>query len=428
MFPSLRSLVPAAPPPSTPAERFRTHRAVRDLLERLAAVRPLVLLLDDLHWSDSASLELVAHLVRNPPDAAVLVVGSFRSGQEPRALRADGVEELVLAPLTHEEAQRLLDAADGAPVDELYRASGGNPFYLLQLARRAGRDVAAAPPAVAAAVDEELAALPERARAFAQAAAVAGDPFDLDVAVATAAVAEAEALAALDELVERDVLRPGDVARRFRFRHPLVRTAIYASCTAGRRIVMHERAAAALAAHGAPAAARAHHVEQSARHGDVEAAAVLREAGIGALSRAPASAARWFEAALRILPPATPAEERVALLVGGRDRERRDSGGWRPHATPSRPALELDRRRGPARARDARLGLRDVGAAPGPPAGGAGAAARRAAGARAAGRPLRRRGSRWTSRSRTSTPPTTTGCARGRRAPSRRPRPRTSGR
>ncbi|HEX8206371.1 MAG TPA: AAA family ATPase [Solirubrobacteraceae bacterium] len=320
VFPSLRPLATAGPAPSTPAERFRAHRAVRDLVERIAARSPLVLLLDDLHWSDGASLELVAHLVRHPPEAAVLTVASFRSGQAPPGLCGAGVEALVLGPLAREEAARLVDAPAA-----LYDASGGNPFYLLQLARREkavpaggapGADAAAPPPAVAAAIAEELATLAPEARDFAQAAAVAGDPFDLDVAVATAGAEEPAALEALDELVAREVARPTEVARRFRFRHPLVRTAIYGSCTAGRRIVMHERAAAALAERGAPPTARAHHVEQSARHGDVAAVDVLREAGLATAARAPSSAARWYDAAVRILPASASPEERLGLLGG----------------------------------------------------------------------------------------------------------------
>ena len=69
---------------------------------------------------------------------------------------------------------------------------------------------------------------------------------------------------------------------------------------------------------GAPALERAHHVERSARHGDLTAVGVLREAGETAASRAPANAARLFAAALRLLPSATPAADRVELLVGAR--------------------------------------------------------------------------------------------------------------
>src|SRR4029079_5146530 len=103
-----------------------------------------------------------------------------------------------------------------------------------------------------------------------------------------------------DDLLARDLVRHTEVPRRFRFRHPLVRGAVYEAAPGGWRLTAHERAAAALAERGAPASARAHHVERSARRGDMDAIAVLIEAGQSRVARAPASAGRLFEAALRI--------------------------------------------------------------------------------------------------------------------------------
>jgi DNA-binding CsgD family transcriptional regulator len=105
------------------------------------------------------------------------------------------------------------------------------------------------------------------------------------------------------------------VPRRFRFRHPLVRRAVYESAPGGWRLGAHERCADALAALGATAADRAHHVHRSARRGDSAAIAILREAGEAAAQRAPASAATWFANALDLLPDAAPAEMRVELLL-----------------------------------------------------------------------------------------------------------------
>ncbi len=330
VFPALRSLEPGSAGPTTAAERFRAHHAVRDLIERLAGPQPLVLVLEDLHWADGASVELVSHLLRRPPQAAVLVVASFRTGQADRALEtaiaAAAVDETVvrlleLGPLTPSAAGELVDAAGAAELEQLYRASGGNPFYMLQLARsgggaidgsRRGTDV---PPAVVAAIMAELDGLTEGVRRFAEAAAVAGDPFELDLAVAAAGVDEPEALDSIDVLTARDLVRPGEVPRRFGFRHPLVRSAVYESTAAGIRLTAHGRAAAALGERGAPASSRAHHVAQSARHGDIAAAKVLREAGEATAQRAPASAAQWFEIALGLLPASAPAEERVELLM-----------------------------------------------------------------------------------------------------------------
>jgi DNA-binding NarL/FixJ family response regulator len=331
VFPALRSLDPGSDEPTTAGERFRAHRAVRELIERLAAPRPVVLVLDDIHWADGASLELITHLLRRPPAASVVVAATFRAGQADQTLEAaieaavrdgTGVRRMGLGPLTLGDAEALVGETGTGEVDRLYRASGGNPFYLLQLARMDGdadrRPSPAGggvPAAVAAAIVAELDALSAPARRFADASAVAGDPFDLDLAVRTAGMREPDAVEALDELIARDLVRSTPVPRRFRFRHPLVRRAVYESCPPGARLAAHERTAEALVARGAPAAARAHHVEHSGRHGDLAAVALLREAGDQAAERAPESAARWFESALRLLPATAPRAERVGLLT-----------------------------------------------------------------------------------------------------------------
>ena len=146
-------------------------------------------------------------------------------------------------------------------------------------------------------------------------ASVAGDPFDPELAAAAAGVDELAAIAALDELLRLDLVRETDVPRRFRFRHPLVRRAVYEATPGGWRLGAHERGAQALLERGASASARAHHIERAARHGDAAAIATLRAAGEAAAQQAPASAARWFAAALRLSSDAMPAEERVELLL-----------------------------------------------------------------------------------------------------------------
>jgi DNA-binding CsgD family transcriptional regulator len=326
VFPALRSLHPGSDQPTTAAERFRAHRAVCGLLEQLATRQPVVLALDDLHWADGASLELASHLLRRPPQAAVLVAATFRGGQVERTLVSTiersmrGADARIeLGPLPRAQAHALVGAGRTAEYERLYEASGGNPLYLLELARmgeprfRAG-DVGV-PDAVAAATAGELDNLTARGRGLAEGAAVAGDPFELDLAAATADMPEADALEALDELVARDLVRTTQVPRRFRFRHPLVRRAVYGSCSPGARIAAHRRGARALASRGAPATTRAHHIEQSAGHGDMAAVAVLREAGEAAAQRAPESAARWFEVALGLLPENAERSQRVGLLT-----------------------------------------------------------------------------------------------------------------
>src|SRR3954452_13907270 len=215
--------VSAGPPASGPqAERFRAHRAVRLLLEALSGPRPLVLCIDDLQWGDPASVELVLHLLRKRPAGSVLLVLALRPRQAPGRLlaaldgaRREGSAELLgLGPLDRGRADALLgDAVDRMTREALYRDSGGNPFYLEQLARTVGARGAQPrtldslageelPDAVIAALAVELDELSAGARRVLGWAAVLGEPFESDVAAEPAGMPEDDALTALDELLD----------------------------------------------------------------------------------------------------------------------------------------------------------------------------------------------------------------------------------
>ena len=282
-----------------------------------------MLALDDVHWIDDATEELLAHLLRRRPEGAVLIVTALRPRQAPPRLGAaldaaaarGEAERVELAPLSEAEADELVGERGPEAGVRLYRESGGNPFYLEQLLRGGSADVG---PAAAMTPDDARRRGARRAcgprwRARSPGCrrwrarcstppAVAGEPFEPDLASAVAGVEEDEALAALDELLAADLVRPTTVPRRFRFRHPIVRRAVYESAAGGWRLGAHARAAEALEQREASAALRAHHVERAAKPGDEAAIAVLTEAGHASAARAPASAARWYEAALRLLP------------------------------------------------------------------------------------------------------------------------------
>lgn len=332
VFPALRGLDSGSDRPSSAAERFRVHRAVRALIERLASRQPLVLVLDDVHWADRASLELVEHLLRRPPNAPVLFAIAYRAGQaDPRltgaieaATRDDSVAVVELGPLTPTEVETMLGGSGVSDRRRVHEESGGNPFYAIELARAQSTGsplssglggTAGVPATVTASIAGELNRFSQPGQSLAGAGAIVGDPFELDLAIEVSAMTEEEGLRALDELIGGDLVRPTRVPRRFRFRHPLVRRAVYESLPPGSRLAAHERCAQTLAARGAPAAERAHHVEQSARPGDPAAVAVLREAGDASRTNAPASAQRWFEAVLRLLPGDTAPEDRIGVLV-----------------------------------------------------------------------------------------------------------------
>ena len=293
--------------------RYPLHRDLRVLLEDLAGEHGLVLVLDDLHWADTGSIELVNYLVRHPPAAGVLVACAYRPRQLPLRLRdridqSDSVEHLQLGPLGLDDAALLLGMSP-ARCRPVHEASGGNPFYLEALGR--GDEL---PQSVHAAFKGELDALAPDTRRLLQIAAVTADPFEPDVVAEIADLTLDEALAHLDELTSADLVRLSPDLRTYCFRHPTVRHIAYHSAVASVRHGLHRRAAAVLESRGASPEARAHHVERSAQRGDEHAIAVLTAAAHGAIGRAPDTAAHWFEVALTL------AGRQVTDLLWGRAR------------------------------------------------------------------------------------------------------------
>jgi ATP/maltotriose-dependent transcriptional regulator MalT len=315
-------------------DRYRLHRAMSSLLDALASGRRLLLALDDLHWADPASLELLLYLLRRPPQSPMLVIVTFRTGRlAPKVaaavqqLQRDiGGDAIELRPLSAQEAGAFLPAdLPSATGEWIFAESGGNPLYLQELVRAAReglqsgsvpgeRGVERVPSSVTAMIASELTRLSVSARELVGAAAVVGDPFEPELAGEIIEMDETETLAAVDELMDRNLVQGDPASGRFSFRHPIVRRAVYESAASGWRRRAHARAAAVLTARGASASMRARHVERSARSGDRHAAEVLVQAGHEAAPRAPAVAARRFRAALRLLP-AEPSPERMALLL-----------------------------------------------------------------------------------------------------------------
>src|SRR5918992_670923 len=211
--PDLAAVLPAAGgagPPGAPAagaaERFRYHRAVRALLELLARERPVALLLDDLHWADEASVELVLHLLRRPPRGPHLLAFALRPHEPaPRLLDAargaPGWIHLAPGPLGDDAARELVAELPEALRDRVVREAGGNPLFLEELRRVGNAPDGALPPTLMAAVGLEIAALPRASRALIEGAAVAGDPFDPELAATAADLDAGDAIESLDRLV-----------------------------------------------------------------------------------------------------------------------------------------------------------------------------------------------------------------------------------
>ncbi|MEV7829481.1 LuxR family transcriptional regulator [Streptomyces subrutilus] len=357
-------LPPGAPDPSRRSEgRFAVHRAAARLFTALArrTGSGLLIALDDLHWADPASLELLDHLLRHPPHAPVLLAVARRERQTAaplgaaltRAIDTGAVLRLDLGPLAERACvEHLAPGLPPARAARLYAASGGNPLYFLALLQGQGRGRDAAPgpaggPGLTALLLDELTPLTGAQRRTAQAVALLGDhATPALLAAVTGAGRDGPGADGLDSdghdsdgldadlraLAARDLVRPGP-GGSWALRHPVLRTAVHDDTDPQRRIRMHRAAARALARAGAGATVRAHHVERSLTSWEPERVAVLLEAADKAAATAPASCAHWLGAVLRVLPH-DPAHGRRrlelmlararALSVCGELRESRD--------------------------------------------------------------------------------------------------------
>ncbi len=306
-----RDALPGLRPTATDDAAARWEQ-LRGLTAELAARRKLVLVLDDAHWADPMSLELLETLVRRPLDAPHALVVGVRPGPVADALigaaRSAGRPCVVidLAPLARPAADALVGAdRTEAERSRLYELSGGNPMFLEELARAPASDPArGVPEGIVAAVSADLARLSDPARLLVEAGAVVGDPFDIDIARRTAGLDLPAALAAVDELVDRRLVLGTDTLREFGFRHPVIRSAVYDGQSAARRLVAHGRAAAVLADAGSSLPDRARHVAHAAAPGDADSARLLRSAATMVREVAPSIAADWLLAAKRVAPPA----------------------------------------------------------------------------------------------------------------------------
>jgi DNA-binding CsgD family transcriptional regulator len=329
VLPAVAGMPGVEPAPSVDG-RHLVARAIRALLEFLAGPQPVTVLVDDVQWADAASAEVLALLLHRPPTTRVLLGLATRAGRAPdleaaleAAVRNGSAEVLDVGPLSRKEANGLMASLRRTARERLYVESGGNPFYLEALARAEGTDpgrrvaagMAGVPRAVRAALAGEVGGLPQPMREVLEGAAVAGDPFEPELAGAAVGVSERAVLSALDELLAADLIRPTDQPRRFRFRHPLVRRAVYEGTAGGSRLAAHARTAEALAVRGATPAQRAHHAERAARPGDMDAVDLLAEAAEETAMRAPATAAGWYGSAVRLLPDGPEHDERRLALL-----------------------------------------------------------------------------------------------------------------
>ncbi|MGW3896497.1 BTAD domain-containing putative transcriptional regulator [Micromonospora profundi] len=236
--------------------RFRRHRAVASLLSGVADRSSLLLVLDDLHRADGDTLDLLTGLLTGPQPATgpVLILGTYRATEINPELtaalaRSAGLEPVreYLAGLSDEATGELARAVAGVELDPptvrlIHHRSGGNPFFVRELAQLyAGEGavaLAAVPPGVRDVIRHRVGQLPEPTRTVLRQAAVLGR--DLDPEVLGALTDDpTTVLDALDRALQAGFLTERESDGQLRFTHILVRDTLYADLSAPRRAAWH---------------------------------------------------------------------------------------------------------------------------------------------------------------------------------------------
>lgn len=316
-------LTAASPAPVAEADpgtvRRRLFSAVAQLLSAAARERGAVVLLEDLHAADDATVQLAHYLVRSSRFQPLLVVLSYRAESIPPALAqvrarllAEGTaREIVLGALPRAAAASMVERVHGSvppagAIDAIWGRAEGNPFFIQELASAIESDgTIVVPERLFDILQARLHGLDPELRSLLERAAVTGEEFSADEFTAVCELDESAAFDALDRglgtgfIVER--------ADGYRFAHSLLREALVHGLPAHRRAQFHRVAAEALSASDAPAGRVAHHLLEGGR--PAEAVPWLERAAEGA-------------AAVAAYADALALTERALEHAGGRDRTR----------------------------------------------------------------------------------------------------------
>ncbi|MGW5352837.1 ATP-binding protein [Streptomyces sp. NPDC004031] len=318
-------------------QRCAFLRAMNALLRDWSQDDGLLLIMDDVHWADPETLEVVDYLLRQRITIPLYLVIAQRPRQAAQRLRgalAQGVEHrtvrrIELAPLTLRESAAMVGMAPDAPLlRRLHRESHGVPLYLNPLARAAARSGLTAgsggtEPIPMRAVPDELATrllaetgplTPEELLVL-QSAAVVGSPVDSRVVAQVAGLDDLRVCQILDTLDARDLLRAAVDAAGLTFRHPLLQRAVYEELAPCSRTKAHRRSAEARMRIGAPDHEVARDIEHFGTQPLPEEAAVLLRGAQQVLAAEPAAAVRWLRLALQGLPPGHERGEALLALA-----------------------------------------------------------------------------------------------------------------
>ena len=246
----------------TPGSQLRVFEETLALLDDRAAFTPVLLVLEDLHWADTSTLDLVVFLSHNLEGRPILLLATYRADESSSAERmlrlADGVRRsgsalvLELGPLEHDELTALLaahlDASLPAAVANTIAArSEGNPFFAEELLAAANDDRGELPRSLRDLLLQRVTRLDRSTQNLLRLAAAAGRDVGYPLLSALAALPEPEVRESLRRAVEHGVLVAEPETSSFRFRHALLAEAIYGTILPGEREELHARLADALA-------------------------------------------------------------------------------------------------------------------------------------------------------------------------------------
>ncbi|MFD9506440.1 helix-turn-helix transcriptional regulator [Streptomyces mirabilis] len=315
--------------------RLRLFEGVAGLLADAADITPLLLVLEDLHWADQSSRDLLRFLLsrgvlQNPtpgsPTHHLALFASYRSDDLHRRhplrpllaelARLPSVDRLELRPMADAEVARLVralrtDALSDTTVRRIVDRAEGNAFYAEELLAALPGDLDPAAPAMPSGLADllliRIEQLSDTAQQVLRTAAVAGRRVEHDLLRDAVQLPEDELESALREAVGRQLLVPGDDAT-YSFRHALAREAVYADLLPGERVRLHGAFAKLLAGRGhtaESAAERAHHSRESHDLADALTAS-LEAADHAQRVGAPAEELHHVEAALELWPAVDP--------------------------------------------------------------------------------------------------------------------------
>jgi len=247
--------LPPGPPADLETERQALFSSVLRMIGRLTASKPMLLILDDLHWADRSTLMLLSSLAGDDPPKGVLALGVYRDTELPES---SPLLETVANLQRHLPAVRLkVDSLDPEAVrhlvrgrvdeslaDALHDQTGGNPFFIEQIVRHleetGERDPAAVPAEVREIIGQRVSRLAEGGPELLQRAALIGRDFDLDILVATTGENEDRVIELLDSAVLAGLLDESpSIPGRYSFVHALLRSTLSSELSLTRRTQVH---------------------------------------------------------------------------------------------------------------------------------------------------------------------------------------------